>query len=204
MRILQRVRSLAEVARRAVSRIRELRVQLSALVAQLRSDGLGDGLLKGLANGLLKRRGARVRDFGGHRIELFVNLVVQRGLVILTLEKAHEVLAELGRDRDGCEDVAATHGLGRLVRVHELPAQLVVVVQLVHELSTHVEVARKLRVRAAVLVDHGDLEVFRIFIGIPERAHVEPRVERRRDKDADGDDPYRRRAPHAREISVDD
>src|SRR5690606_27456868 len=112
------------------------------------------------------------------------------GLRELAGRDADEVGAEVGGDNDRGVDVAALYRVLRLALVHEDPAELVVLFELRDDLLADVERAGEVRIGALVEIDDRNSYARGVRVRIPERVDVEPRVQRRRDKHTDDDDPH--------------
>ena len=65
-------------------------------------------------------------------------MIFQRGLRIGTFKKAHEICRKVFGDNHRGEDVTLLNGVFGFLPVHELPAQLVIVMQLVNHLPANV------------------------------------------------------------------
>src|SRR5690606_8142040 len=125
------------------------------------------------------------RDSAG----FLVDVVLQRRLGEITGRDAEEVLAEACWDDDRRIRVAALDCLEGFLVGHEVPAEIVVPPELLLDLIPDIDSTCQIGRRALIEVRHGDADVLRVRIRVPEGADVEPRVQRRGDENPDHDDP---------------
>ena len=149
---------------------------------------LGHGGGEGVVDLVVDRVRARVRHLDGHGVHFLVDVVVDARPFVVRGEQAGEGGAEVGGDDDGGVVVARLHAAQRLAFGHELPSQLVIVLEFVHHLGAHVQVPRHVALRPLVLVRHGHADAGGVLVRVPVGGDAVPRVQRRQHERADEDD----------------
>gem|GEM_PF-3146750 len=134
---------------------------------------------------LVDGRRARIGDFRRDRVLFLVDVVLDLRPGSGAGHRIDQTLAEvLGQD-DRRVVFARLHAFQRLFLADEPPPQLVVFLELAHDLLAGVEIADQIVAGALVVVGHGDLKVAGGRIRIPVGENVEPRVQRRDDGHAE-------------------
>ena len=156
--------------------------------AELVGDDARDRSGKRVVDLALDGGGAGVRHLGRDGVFLLVHVVLDVGLRGLAVDDAREGRREVLGDDDGGVVFARTDSLQGLRPLHEAPAELLVVVELLHDHVAGRDVAHVADGCALVLVDDGDLDVARVLVRVPVREDVEPGVQGRDDADSERDD----------------
>ena len=169
---------------------------------------LRHGLHEVLVDGLLDGVGPGIHHLGRDGRGLLVHVIVQGGLGEIACQHAGEVAAEIGGNHDGGPVAALVHAVDGAFPIGELPAQIMIIVQVCHHRLAHVQRAGLGAFEAGVVVGHGHLHGSGVLIGIPVRGHDVPGVGRgdrgHAEHHHDGDGVAQHAAHVARENGEDD
>ena len=129
-------------------------------------------------DGFLKRGGAGIGDFRGHRTCFHIHVILDVRLLEIARKQREKIFGEVfGDDEHRIIASRLKIGHGGIV-ISELPVQLVIFMQRINNERTHVKIPRKLVRSALVLVDHRHAHVARVVVGVPKAQHVVPRIQR--------------------------
>ena len=138
-------------------------------------------------DGLVQGVDAGVRDLGRHGAGLLVDVVLQLRLHEVAGGQGEQVGGEGLRDDDGGIGLPAAHLGQRRLLVGEVPIQLIVALQLVHDLRSQVKRSCELGGASFVLVHDADAHAAGVVVGIPEAQHVVPGVQRGKHQQREAD-----------------
>ena len=165
------------------------RLQVDARLLRNLHHRLAHGGDKGLVNLLFHRISTRIGHLDGNGALLLVDVVGQFRLVEVAREHAQHALAKVGRDDErGVVLPCLDTFFGLLFGVHNSPAQLVVVLEFVDNLVTSIKLAHQIVSSTFVVIGDSDFDVLGVSVRIPIGNDVVPRIKRRNDAYADGDD----------------
>ena len=89
-----------------------------------------------------------------------------------------------------------------LISAHQMPAQLIILLELVRDHRADIHGPQGLLRRALVLIGHGHFDLRRVRIRVPKTHDVEPRVQRGDESHTDDDNPRDRHCDQSQQIAT--
>ena len=175
-RIGNRIDGARKLRGRAVLRGAQILFGLGDLIVERVRHHRADRGNELAVDSLIKGGGTRVGHLRRHGVHLLVNVILQVRLLEISRHNGEQVGGEVLGDDERRIHLARFHLAHRVVVIGELPFQLVVLMQRVHDLVAQVHLAHQVVLGSGVLIHHAYAHVSRIVIGVPKADDVEPRV----------------------------